>query len=277
MYKRVLTAIVIAGAAVLFTGCAGEKISFEVKARMDGKPAAQARVTVDGVDEGLTGADGSFVKVLERKAGAEVAVIVTKEQPGYRTKPWKTSFVVKRRQAEGMDRYAYEAEIPATRYVTIVAREKGAPVADAAVLAAGKEAGKTGAAGEFEYDYSDLPAEGIELAVTKAGYRAWTRKGPLEPGQRIEAALSKRVVVTVTALTEEYGQSSGLPGLSVAIDKKELKTDAKGTVNWAYDGEPGKKVSVTISAPGYIPPNWKKSLTLEGEIAVQHYFYPTTA
>jgi tetratricopeptide (TPR) repeat protein len=85
------------------------------------------------------------------------------------------------------------------------------------------------------------------------------------------------VVVTVTALTEEYGQSSGLPGLSVTIDKKEYKTGAKGAVSWTYDGEPGKKVAVSIAAPGHIPPTWKKSLTLEGEIAVQHYFYPTTA
>src|SRR5512137_346830 len=114
MYKRVLTAIVIAGAAVLFTGCAGEKISFEVKARMDGQPAAQARVTVDGVDEGITGADGSFTKVLVRKPGAEVTVVVTKDMPGYRIQPWKTAFLMKLPKKEGMDHYVFEADLAAT-------------------------------------------------------------------------------------------------------------------------------------------------------------------
>jgi len=276
MVKRVLTAIVIAGAAVLFSGCAGEKMSLEVKATIDGQPAAQARVTVDGVEEGLTGSDGSFVKVLTKKPGAEVTVVVTKEMPGYRISPWKTAFLMKLPKKEGMDHYVFEADIAATRYVTIIAKENGAPVDDAAVLAAGREIGRTEANGEFVYDYQSLPPEGIELSLAKSGYAAWKRKGPLEPGQRIEAELSKRVTVTVTALTEEYGQSSGIPGLTVTIDRKEFKTDAKGAVVWTYDGAPGKKVAVLIAAPGYLPSSWKTSLTLEGERTVQRYFYPTT-
>jgi tetratricopeptide (TPR) repeat protein len=277
MVKRTVTAILIAGAAFLFSGCAGEKMSLEVKARMDGQPAAQARVTVDGVEEGVTGADGSFAKVLVRKPGAEVTVVVSKDMPGYRVQPWKTAFLMKLPKKEGMDHYVFDADLAATRYVTIVATEKGTPVADAAVTAGGKEAGKTGANGEFVYEYQALPKEGIALAVTKPGYATWKRSGGLEPGQRIEAALSKRVTVTVTALTEEYGQSSGLPGLLVTIDKKEFKTDAKGSVIWTYDGEPGKKVSLTITAPGYLPSTWKTSITLEGDVPVQHYFYPLTA
>jgi tetratricopeptide (TPR) repeat protein len=277
MVKRTVTAILIACVAFLFSGCAGEKMSLEVKARMDGQPAAQARVMVDGVDEGVTGADGSFAKVLVRKPGTEVAVVVSKDMPGYRIQPWKTTFLMKLPKKEGMDHYVFDADLPATRYVTIVATEKGTPVADARVTAAGKEAGNTGANGEFVYEYQALPEKGIELAVTKAGYATWKRSGGLEPGQRIEAALSKQVTVTVTALTEEYGQSSGLRGLTVRIDKKELKTNAKGVVVWTYDGEPGKKVSLTITAPGYLPSTWKTSITLEGDVPVQHYFYPLTA
>jgi len=99
----------------------------------------------------------------------------------------------------------------------------------------------------------------------------------VEPGQRLEAALSKQVTVTVTALTEEYGQSGGIAGLAVTIDKKTVgKTDAKGNLVWSYDGEPGRKVALAIAAPGRIPETWKTTLTLEGEIAVQRYFYPTT-
>jgi len=128
------------------------------------------------------------------------------------------------------------------------------------------------------YEYKALPKEGIELTVSKSGYAAWKRSGALEPGQRLEATLSKRVTVNVTALTEEYGQSSGISGIAVTIDKKAVgKTDAKGNVTWSYDGEPGKKVALILTAPGYIPSTWKTTLTLEGEMAVQRYFYPTTA
>jgi len=95
MIKRVLTGLLIAGASFLFAGCAGEKMELEVKARMDGQPAAQAKVTVDGVEAGLTGADGAFTKTLTKKPGAEVEVAVAKEMPGYRIKPWRTTFVMK--------------------------------------------------------------------------------------------------------------------------------------------------------------------------------------
>ena len=85
----------------------------------------------------------------------------------------------------------------------------------------GKEAGKTGAAGEFAYDYQDLPAGGIELAVTKPGYKTWTRKGPIDPGQQIEAELAKRVVVTVAALT--------LYDMMKAVDKGMVIEDVRVT------------------------------------------------
>jgi len=45
---------------------------------------------------------------------------------------------------------------------------------------------------------------------------------------------------------------------------------------YSYDGEPGKKVSLALNAPGYIPESWKTTVTLEGEVRLQRYFYPTT-
>jgi len=277
MVKRVFVPILVIAASFLFSGCAGEKMTLEVKARMDGQPAAQARVTVDGVEEGMTGADGSFAKPLTKKPGAEVEVVVSREMPGYRIKPWKTAFLMKLPKKGAVDTYTFDAELQATRYITIVVREKAAPVADAVVKAAGKEVGKTGANGEFVYDYQSLPAGGIDLSVSKSGYSTWKKSGAVEPGQRLEVALSKRVTVTVTALMEEYGQSSGIPGIAVTIDKKAAgKTDLQGAFTWTYDGEPGRKVQLVLSAPGYIPATWKTTLTLEGEFAVQRYFYPTT-
>jgi len=277
MVKREFILILVMGASFLFSGCAGEKMTLEVKAKIDGQPAAQARVTVDGVEEGVTAADGSFAKSLTRKPGAEVEVIVSKDMPGYRIKPWKNAFLMKLPKKGVVDTYAFDAELQATRYVTIVVKEKAAPVADAVVKADGKEVGKTGANGEFVYEYQSLPSAGIDLSVSKSGYSTWKKSGAVEPGQQLEVALSKRVTVTVTALTEEYGQSSGIPGIAVTIDKKAAgKTDPKGVFTWSYDGEQGKKVQLALSAPGYIPASWKTTLTLEGELAVQRYFYPTT-
>lgn len=278
MVKRIGIMILIAGALFLFTGCAGEKMDLEVKATMDGQAAAQAAVTVDGEPQGMTGPDGSFVKTLKKKPGAEIEVIVSKEQPGYKITPWKTTFLMKLPKKGTVDRYTFEADLAATRFVTIVASEAGAPVPDASVRAAGAEVGRTDARGEYVYEYTELPKGVSDLSVTKSGYATWKHRGPIEPGQRLEAALTKRVQVTVTALRDEYGQASGIPGLSVSIDKRRIgRTDAKGVVVWSYDGEPGRKVQVRVDAPGHVPEAWKTTVVLEGEIDLKRYFMPITA
>jgi tetratricopeptide (TPR) repeat protein len=277
MLKRFLNPVLLLSASLMLFACAGEKLDLEVKATMDGQPAAQAKVTVDGKEEGVTDANGLFTKVIRKKPGADVEVVVAKEQAGYRIQPWKGSFLMKLPKSGTVDKYSFEANLAAMRYVTIVATEKGTPVADAVVKAAGQEAGKTDAKGEFVYEYKELPSSGIDLAVSKPGYAVWRKTGAVEPGQRLEAAMSKRVTVTVATLMEEYGQSAGIPGVAVFIDKKQVgKTDRKGAFSYSYDGEPGKKVSLALSAPGFIPESWKTTVTLEGEVNVQRYFYPTT-
>ncbi len=278
MFKRIGSTVLIAGASLLLFACAGEKMDLEVRARMDGAPAAQASVTVDGKPEGMTGPDGLFVKTLRKKPGAEVSVVVSKEQPGYRITPWKTTFLMKLPKEGALDRYTFEADLAAMRFVTIAATEQGVPVPDAVVRAGTAEAGRTDAKGEFVYEYKEPPKGGADLSVTKSGFSTWRRRGALEPGQRLEAVLSKRVRLSVTALMDEYGQAGGISGLSVTVDKRQVgRTDAKGAVNWTYDGEPGKKVQVAVAAPGYIPDRWKTAVTLEGEIDLQRYFTPTAA
>jgi hypothetical protein len=255
----------------------GEKLELQVKARMDGQPAPEAKVTVDNEVQGVTGADGIFSKIIKRKPGVEVEVIVSKEMLGYQIKPWKGTFVMKLPKSGQVDRYTIDADLEATRYITITATEKGTPVADAIVKITGKEVGKTDAQGVFVYEYKTLPKSGADLTVTKSGYATWRKSGPLEPGQKLEALLSKRVMVTISTLMEEYGQSSAIPGIAVNINNKEVgKTNAKGNLIYTYDGEPGKRVSLALSAPGYIPDTWKTSIVLEGEATIQRYFYPTT-
>ncbi len=277
MMKHAVRTVLMMLAALLLFSCTGEKLKLEVKARMDGQPAPQAKVTVDNEEQGLTGADGTFSKILERKPGVEVEVMVSKEMPGYRIEPWKGAFVMKRPKSDTVEVYAFDAVLAATRFVTITATEKGVPVAGATVKVAGKEIGKTDEQGEFVYDYKTLPKSGMDLTVTKSGYATWRKTGQVKPGQKLQAAVTKRATVTIRTVMEEYGQSSGIPGIAANIGNKEVgKTDAQGLLIYTYDGEPGKKVPLTLSATGYIPETWKTSIVLEGDIHIQRYFYPTT-
>jgi hypothetical protein len=277
MMKHAVRTVFMMFAAFLLFSCTGEKLELKVKARMDGQPAAQAKVTVDNEEQGLTGADGTFSKVLKRKPGVEVEVIVSKEMPGHRIKPWKHTFVMKLPKSGTVDTYAFEVDLVATRYVTFTATDKRGPVADAVVKVSGKEIGKTDAQGVFVYEYKALRKSGVDLTVTKSGYAPWRKTVRLEPGQTLKAKLSKRVILTINTLMEEYGQSSGIPGIAVNINNEEVgKTDSRGVFIYTYDGEPGKKVPLMLSATGYIPETWKTSIVLKGEVRIQRYFYPTT-
>ncbi|MFA5073420.1 MAG: PEGA domain-containing protein [Nitrospirota bacterium] len=276
MRKRIYGfACIVLGTAFLF-GCAGEKLDLRVNARVDGQPASQAKIIVDGKEEGSTDANGVFSKIIKKKPGATVDITVAKEMPGYRVLPWKNSFLMKLPKNGVIDTYVFDADLSASRYVTLVVTDKGSPVKDAVISSDGKEAGKTNEKGEFIYEYKSLPAKGIDLQVTKSGYAPWRKTGTIEPGQKLDVALSKRVTLTIAALTEEYGQSNGIPGIGVSIGNKPVgKTDAKGVLVHSYSGEPGKRVQITLSAPGYIPASWKTSAVLEGEVSLQRYFHPT--
>src|SRR5262249_32049368 len=83
-------------------------------------------------------------------------------------------------------------------------------------------------------------------------------------------------LLAIKALTEEYGRGSGVAGLAVSIDGKNVgKTDAQGAYTYTYRGEPGKKVAVAVAAPGYIPGSWKTAVKIVGQVNLQRYFYPT--
>ncbi len=277
MIKHAIRLVFIISASMLLYGC-GEKLELRVNARMDGKPAAEAKILVDGKEEGVADANGAFTKIIRKKPGADVEVTVARELPGYSIKPWKSTFLMKLPKSGSIDTYSLNAELSALRYITIVATDQGSPVAEAVVKAGGKEAGKTDAQGEFVYHYKDSPKGGLELTVVKQGYAPWRKTADVEPGQRLAAALSKQVSIVVAALTEEYGQTNGIAGVSVRLDNKQIgRTDAKGALIYRYDGEPGRKAQITLEAPGHVPAVWKTSVVLEGEAAVQHYFYPATA
>jgi|KBSMisStaDraftv2_1062788.scaffolds.fasta_scaffold01176_14 tetratricopeptide (TPR) repeat protein len=264
-------------AAIVLLGACGERVDIEVKARLDGQPAAGAKVVIEREELGVTDAQGMFAKQISRKAGTELEVTVSKEAPGYRVEPWKTTFLVKLPKDGQANKYRFDADLKAMRYVTLRVNDKGAPLSGARVTVGGKAAGVTDDKGELVYLYRQQPAKGAELGVAREGYGAYRATRRLEPGEVIEVALNRQAVVTVRALIDEYGRASGLPGLSVSMDGKPLgKTDAQGGLTYTYRGEPGKKAVIALAAPGHIPSAWKTTVSLDGPVSVQHYFYPTT-
>ena len=263
--------------ATALLGACGERLDIEIKASIDGQPAPQAKVTVDREELGVTDARGLFTQRVRKKAGTEVEVTVSKEAPGYRIDPWKTSFLVKLPKGDQIVTYRVDADLKATRYVTVRVSEGGTPVPEAKVTVGGKEEGVTDSKGEFVYSYRTQPAKGAELSVAKTGFSPYRATRQLEPGQVVEVALNRQTVVAIKALTEEYGRTSGVPGLSVSIDGKTVgKTDAQGSYTYDHRGEPGKKVVIALAAPGYIPAAWKTTVQLEGPVSLQRYFYPAT-
>src|SRR5256885_9433322 len=262
--------------ATALLGACGERLDVEVKATIDGQPAAQAKVTVDREELGGTDARGLCTQRLRKKAGTEVEVTVSKEAPGYRIDPWKTAFLVKLPKGDQIVTYRVEADLKATRYVTVRVSEGGTPVPEAKVMVGGKEEGATDAKGEFVYSYRTQSANGAELSVAKTGFSPYRATRQLEPGQVVEVALNRQTVVAIRAMTDEYGRVSGVPGLAVSIDGKTVgKTDAQGSYTYDYRGEPGKKAVIALAAPGYVPSTWKATVKLEGHVNLQRYFYPT--
>src|SRR5690348_9063212 len=268
-HPRILFALL----ATAFLGACGQRLDIEVKARIDGRPVPQASVVVDHEELGVTDSQGVFAKQLRKKPGAEIELSVRKEMPGFRIEPWKTTFFVKLDQQGA---YRFEANLNATRYVTLRVSDKGVPLADAEVTAGGKKAGVTDAKGELVYQYGQQPPKGTEFGVAKRGYSSHRGIYAFEPGQVIEIALSREAIVAIRALTDDYGRASGVPGLAVSIDGKTVgKTDSQGSYTYTYRGEPGKKALIALAAPGYIPGAWKTAVKLEGQVNLQRYFYPT--
>src|SRR5256714_8270784 len=148
--------------ATVLLGACGERIEIEVKASIDGQPAPQAKVIVDREELGVTDSRGLFTQRLRKKAGTEVEVTVSKEAPGYRIEPWKTAFLVKLPKGDQIVSYRVEADLKATRYVTVRVSEGGTPVPEAKGMVGGKEEGATEANGEFVYSYRTQSANRAE-------------------------------------------------------------------------------------------------------------------
>ncbi|MFV2082712.1 MAG: hypothetical protein ACC669_12720, partial [bacterium] len=256
MFKQAARWSLIILASMVLFACAEAKreISFEVNASLDGNPAAQARVLMDGTEVGTTGSDGIFSHKTMRLSGEEVKVSVIMEAPGHKVAPWEGSFKVNKPGEVPEDKYSLEAILRSTKSVTFAVKEKGNPIEGALIKLDGAKMAATDSNGEMVYEYEGEPKKTVKLEVAKKGYVPWRKTVKIEAGKIVDVAIFKPSVLTIKALTEEYGQEKGVEGVSVKIGKSSLgKTDADGSISYVYRGAPGRTVTVSISAPGYTP------------------------
>ena len=135
---------------------------------------------------------------------------------------------------------------------------------------------------------AEVPAEGTP-AGEAPGAKVPTAKEPTTepsvakapaaeaPAAKAPATKAKAIkaTVSISALTEAYGVSRGIPDVVVHIDDKEVgKTNAKGVYTYAYKGKPGKQAQLKLTAPGYIPHEWRRSVDLEGTQFIKRVLYP---
>jgi hypothetical protein len=190
---------------LIFACEAGRQAELEVQVNvtLDGKPAPQAKVLLDGVQSGVTDRDGYFSKRLRRQPGEEVLVAVQKEAEGYLIEPWKDSFVVKLPKDGTVERYPLKVDLKATKYFTLVVTDDGEPLSGASIRIQGKTTVKTDQDGEYVHNYRDVPKKGLELRVTKKGYTAWRKTLKVEPGQRVEVSLPRRKEIAKAPAVKE--------------------------------------------------------------------------
>ena len=278
MFKRAARwGIVILAAAALFA-CAEAKreIAVQVKATLDGSPAAQARVIVDGSEVGATAEDGTFAYKTMKLSGDAIKVSVVMAAKGYEIEPWEGSITVGKPGGTEGDKYTLEAVLKSSKHATIAVTDKGVAIEGALVKIDGQNLGATNSAGEIKYNYQGEAGRKVQVEAIKKGYVAWRKSLEIMPGSRIEATIFKPSVLTIRALTEEYGQEKGLAGVSVWIGKSSIgKTDENGSISYVYRGAPGRSVTVGISAPGHTPSVWKAKVVLDGRRSLKRYFYPT--
>ncbi len=268
--------VIVVSMALFACAEAKREISFEVNASLDGNPAAQARVLMDGTEVGTTGSDGVFSHKTMRLSGEEVKVSIIMEAPGHKVAPWEGSFKVNKPGEVPEDKYSLEAILRSTKSVTFAVKEKGNPIEGALIKLDGAKVAATDPNGEMVYEYEGEPKKTVKLEITRKGYVPWLKTVKIEAGMRVDVVIFKPSVLTIKALTEEYGQEKGIEGVSVKIGKSSLgKTDADGSISYVYRGAPGRTVTVSISAPGYTPSVWKAKVVLDGRRSIKRYFYST--
>jgi tetratricopeptide (TPR) repeat protein len=197
-------ALILLSSILLFACGTGKQaeIDVEVNATLDGNPAPQAKVLLDGVELGTTDSNGDFSKRIRRQPGAEVFVAVQKEATGYDIEPWKNSFVVKLPKEGAVDRYSFRVVLKATKFFSLYVTEHDEPLEGASIRIQDKVNAKTDEDGEYIHTYQILPKKGLKVRVSKKGYKTWRRTVRVEPGEKVEVSLSRKKKVAEAPAVE---------------------------------------------------------------------------
>lgn len=318
MVKQTLKMLFFLSLSILLCSCGvGKKAELEVKvqAMLDGEPASQAKVLLDGAEAGLTDDKGTLTQRIWRRPGEEVTVEVRLEAPGYQIEPWKDSFVVKLPKDGSAETYAIDASLKASKYFTLVVSDEGEPLENVSVIINGKERGKTDKDGEYVHTFETMPEKGLSFSVSKKGYTTWRKNVRVKPGQTIVASLGRKsevakaeaqpssveqppvsdasvsesrsttkaqrvrtgrtAEISVSAFTEAYGVTEGIPNVVVSVDDQQVgKTNSGGTFTYVYRGKSGREAQLKLTAPGHIPAEWKTTVELRGKRTFEKVFYP---
>ncbi len=252
MVKQIIKIGLVLLSSILIFACeAGRQaeIDVEVNVTLDGKPVPQAKVLVDGVESGATDSNGYFSNRISRQPGAEVFLAIQKEATGYQIEPWKDSFVVKLPKQGAVERYPFKVALKATRFITISVTENGEPLEGASIRIQGNVSVKTDENGEYVHSYHVLPKKGMEIRISKHGYRTWGKRLRVEPGQRVEVSLSR--IKKVAKAPEEKAPTAKLPPLEAPVEKRltEKAPAAKAPVATAKAARvPAPRARVTKAA-----------------------------
>ncbi|MGD9367686.1 MAG: PEGA domain-containing protein [Desulfobacteraceae bacterium] len=297
--------ILLLSSAVLLACNTQKQVELEVSlsVKLDGKPASGAEVLIDGTAAGQTDTEGKFISRLKRLPGQEVSLAVQQKASGYDIKPWQKAFVAKLADKGIIERYPFNVNLTAKKFITLTVAAGDEPIEGATVYLKDRPVGQTDANGNFVHTYTSVPKSRFDFSVRKKGYRSWKKSVLVEPGEEVEIALKKKTVqpadrteepepaasskrvktttskttatLTISTKSDAYGVTRPLSGVAVSINAKQRgKTDAKGRFVYRYTGTAGRKVALKLSAPGHIPGQWETKVALKGKRTVQRHFYP---
>ncbi len=231
-----VTFVIIASFLILACNATNQvDLDIEVSATLDGKPATEAAVFLDGNQIGTTDANGYFIQRIKRQPGQEVRLSVQKTAEGYRIEPWDNSFVVKLAGNNSIEKYPFAVDLKSTKFFTVVVidDESGELLEKATVKIASKTAGTTDPGGEYVHEYSRMPQKGLKMHIAKKGYDEWRKSVRAKPGQRIEIALIKKrsrtTIKKTPAVSVSQPQKAAAPAPVAKTPKKASRKQSKKT------------------------------------------------
>ncbi len=251
-------------------------ISVNISATVAGRPAAGARIAIDGNDIGVTDEEGKLSKKIQRLRSSKVKISALLKTETLKAKPWEDEFTIAAN--EKREGGSYDVNVVMQTFITIAAQANGAPLANAGIRLGDKALGTTGKDGNYEYVFSAWPEGADQVQISKAGYITAQLAVQPQPGATFSTSLVEQAVVRISASSEQYGRMAPLAGARVLLDDQELgTTDERGKFTYLHFGTHGGTAQLKIVAAGQIPPVVEDNFVLTGPHDSKLRFYPATA